>query len=250
MPRRVHGSVSLSEEIEMNLLASILLILVCGVLPGLRTASGGVLPKETSAAIDAAVLNAYRAAAAGFPCEVKGRGKPKMMRWEQVDRCLNDAANRVDWPAFSRQLETARSGTAEVTPAEFNAAVQASLSEHALPYDSVFVVKTKDEMLLPLTNSLLRFVPDDALTGLPVSDKVGTQVGTFTGLYAYERSGGLASANMFRLVLFQYTDKNGHVQSSSGRLLLDSFGVPWKDARSKKGFRLTMEKLKLENPAR
>ncbi|MBP1601339.1 MAG: hypothetical protein H6Q06_1490, partial [Acidobacteria bacterium] len=34
------------------------------------------------------------------------------------------------------------------------------------------------------------------------------------------------------------------------RLLLGSFGVPWKDARTKKGFRLTMEKLKLENPSR
>jgi hypothetical protein len=227
---------------------SILLTLIYGILPGPWPASGGELPKETSAAIDAAVLNAYRAAAAGFPCEIKGRGKPKMMRWEQVDRCLNDAVNKVDWQAFSRQLERARSGTAGVTPSEFSAAVETSLSEHGLPYDSVFTVKSKSEMLLPLTNSLLRYLPDDSLMGLPVSDKAGTQVGTFTGLYAYERSGGLASANMFRLVLFQYTDKNGRVQSSSDRLLLDSFGVPWKDARSKKGFRLTTEKLKLENP--
>ena len=235
---------------EMRFRTAILLTLITGAIPGPRAASGSELPKETSAAVDAAVLNAYRAAAAGFPCEIKGRGKPKMMRWEQVDRCLNDAANRVDWPAFSRQLETARSGTAGITLSEFDAAVQASLAEHALTYDSVFVVKTKNEILLPLTNSLLRFVPDDSLTGLPVSDKVGTQVGTFTGLYSYERSGGLASANMFRLVLFQYTDKNGQVQSASDRLLLDSFGVPWKDARTRKGFRLTMEKLKLENPPR
>ena len=61
---------------------------------------------------------------------------------------------------------------------------------------------------------------------------------------------GLASANMFRLVLFQYTDRDGQVQSSTERLLLDSFGVPWKDARSRKGFRLTMEKLTLEGSPR
>jgi len=232
----------------MRLRASILLILTCGVWPGSSAASGGELPKETSAAIDVAVLDAYRAASTGFPCQIKSRGKPKMMRWEQVDQCLNEATNKVDWPTFSRHLESVRSSTAGITPSEFNAAVEASLSEHALLYESVFVVKAS-EILLPLTNSLLRFVPPDSLTGLAVSDKVGNQVGTFAGLYSYERSGGLASANMFRLVLFQYTDRNGQVQSSSGRLLLDSFGVPWKDARSKKGFRLAMEKLTLANPS-
>jgi hypothetical protein len=233
----------------MRLRASILLILLCGIRPGSSAASGAELPKEAVAAIDAAVLNAYRAASAGFPCQVKGRGKPKMMRWEQVDRCLNDAVNKVDWPAFSRQLEAARAGAAGITSSDFNAAVESSFAEHALLYESVFVVKAS-EILLPLTNSLLRFVPADSLNDLPVTDKVGNQVGTFTGLYSYERSGGLASANMFRLVLFQYTDRNGQVQSASDRLLLDSFGVPWKDARARKGFRLTSEKLTLAGPAR
>ena len=40
------------------------------------------------------------------------------------------------------------------------------------------------------------------ITGLPVTDKVGHQVGSFTGVYSYERSGGLASANMFRYSLY------------------------------------------------
>lgn len=240
---------SLSEANDMKLRTCVLLILICGGWFTSRAASGADLPKETSAAVDAAVLSAYRAASAGFPCEIKGRGKPKMMRWEQVDRCLNDAVNKVDWPALSHQLESMRSSAKGIAPAEFNAAVEASLSEHALLYESVLTVKPT-EILLPLTNSLLRFVPADSLTGLAVSDKVGNQVGTFTGLYSYERSGGLASANMFRLVLFQYTDHNGQVQSSSDRLLLDSFGVPWKDARSRKGFRLTAEKLTLERPSR
>jgi hypothetical protein len=233
----------------MRLAASVFTILICVARPGHPATSGETLPQETSAAIDAAVLNAYRAASAGFPCKVKGRRKPKMMRWEQVDRCLNDAVNRVDWAAFSRQLETARSNAKEIPAPDFNAAVEASLQEHALPYDSVFTVKS-DEILLPLTNSVLRYLPPDSLMGFPVTDKTGTEVGTFSGLYSYERSGGLASANMFRLVLFQYTDRSGKVQSSPDRLLLDSFGVPWKDARSRKGFRLTMEKLTLQSPSR
>ena len=172
-----------------------------------------------------------------------------MMRWEQVDRCLADAVNKVDWAAFSRQLETARSNAKEISASDFNAAVDASLLEHALPYESVFTIKS-DKILLPLTNSVLRYVPPESLMGLPVTDKAGTEVGTFSGLYSYERSGGLASANMFRLVLFQYTDRSGKAQSSPDRLLLDSFGVPWKDAALKKGFRLTMEKLTLQSPPR
>ena len=245
----MHGVPFLSKANDMKLRACVLLILICGGRSSSAAVFGAELPKETSAAIDAAVLSAYRTASAGFPCEIKGRGKPKMMRWEQVDRCLNDAVNKVDWPAFSRQLENMRSSAKGISPAEFNAAVEASLLEHALLFESVLVVKAT-EILLPLTNSLLRFLPADSLTGLAVSDKVGHEVGTFTGVYSYERSGGLASANMFRLVLFQYTDRDGQVQSSSERLLLDSFGVPWKDARSKKGFRLTMEKLTLESSPR
>ena len=224
-------------------------MLICMARPGYPATSDETLPQETSAAIDAAVLNAYRAASAGFPCKVRGRGKPKMMRWEQVDRCLNDAVNKVDWVAFSRQLESARSNAKEIPASDFNAAVDASLLEHALPYESVFAIKS-DKILLPLTNSVLRYVPPESLMGLPVTDKAGTEVGTFSGLYSYERSGGLASANMFRLVLFQYTDRNGKAQSSPDRLLLDSFGVPWKDAALKKGFRLTMEKLTLQSPPR
>ncbi len=233
----------------MRIAASVLTIVICVLYPGYTATSGETLPQETGAAIDAAVLNAYRSASASFPCKVKGRGKPKMMRWEQVDRCLNNAVNRVDWAAFSRQLDTARSNAKEVSASDFNAAVDSSLLEHALPYEAVLTVKS-DKILLPLTNSVLKYVPPESLMGFPVTDKAGTQVGTFSGVFSYERSGGLASANMFRLVLFQYTDRNGNIQSSSDRLLLDSFGVPWKEARSRKGFRLTMEKLTLQSPSR
>jgi hypothetical protein len=38
-------------------------------------------------------------------------------------------------------------------------------------------------------------------------------------------------------------DRNGNVQPAADKLLLDSYGVPWRDARAQRGFRLTSEKL-------
>jgi hypothetical protein len=77
-----------------------------------------------------------------------------------------------------------------------------------------------------------------------VTDKYGTDVGTFAGTYAYERTGGLATANTYRLVLFQYRDRNGNIQTAADKLLLDSFGVPWKSAMAQRGFCLPSDRLK------
>lgn len=222
-------------------IASILiLVLICPA----GAVNGGDLPKAVREGIDAAVADAYRAASAGLPCRIKGRGKPKRFRWEEVDRCLNEAVSRVDWAALSATLEGIRAANKSVTETEFIASVEASISAGALAFDKVFT--TKDEgILVPLTNSLLKFLPPDSLVGLAVTDKAGTQVGTFAGTYSYDRSGGLATANQFRLTLFQYTDRSGNVQAASGRLLLDTYGVPWEEARSQPGFRLPAEKLTL-----
>jgi hypothetical protein len=197
---------------------------------------------DLKSGIDAAVQKAYQSAQTGLPCRVKTRGKPKMLRWEEVDRCLNAAAGRVDWTGVARDLEGVRAAAGRVSDADFNGQVDASLSAHALSFAKVLELKD-DEALLPLTNSVLKFLPADSLQNLPVFAKAGDQVGTFLGPYAYERSGGLASGNTYRLALFQYTDRNGNVQSATDKLLLDSFGVPWKDAAAQPGFRLTVDKL-------
>lgn len=199
------------------------------------------IPKPIHDEIEAAVEHAYQAAAAGFPCKIKSRGKPSMFRWEEVDRCLNGAAGRVDWDGLAVRLEKAREN-ARISTTEFQVSIDAALSARALPYEKLFVVKRED-VLLPLTNSVLKFLPADSLYQLPVTDRVGIRVGTFLGTYSYERKGGLASANSYRLVLFQYADRSGNVQTSSEKLLLDSFGVPWKDARSQSGFRLLSDRL-------
>ena len=199
------------------------------------------LPKELLEKIDTIIAGAYQAAAAKFPCKI-GTGKHRMMSWQKVDRCLNDAAAEVDWEGISKQLEALRVEPTRISIGEFNGAVDTSLAAHALPYEKVFIVKD-ERALLPLTNSVLKFLPADSLHDLPVFDRTGSEVGRFSGVYPYERQGGLASANTYRLMLFQYTDKLGNVQSASEKLLLDSFGVPWKDTHTQPGFRLTSEKL-------
>jgi hypothetical protein len=119
------------------------------------------------------------------------------------------------------------------------------MSAHAIPYNRVFKVKKKDA-LLPLSNTVLKFLPDGSLMDLPVfSKRLKEQIGTFAGAFTYERSGGLSAATTYRLSMFQYKDTKGDLQMPSlqNRLLLDSFGVPWEEASTQPGFRLTIDKL-------
>ena len=165
-----------------------------------------------------------------------------MLRWQSADKCLNLAYERVDWENISRRLqEIQEKGRNE--SADFLSAVEASLSAHAVIYDKVFKVKD-DKALLPLSNSVLKFLPADSLLDLPVTDKTGKKIGTFSGKYTFEKMGEISGTKQ-RHSLFQYTDVNGKMQSSSDRLLLDSFGVSWKDAVQQRGFRLPADKIKL-----
>jgi hypothetical protein len=205
-------------------------------------ASGQSIPDETKVKLDGLIFAAYQTATGQFPCRVRPGGKARILHWQGVDSCLNGAADRVDWRALSDQLETLRSAAGNISKIDFSAAIEAALSDHALTYERVFQIKD-EKVLLPLTNSVLRFLPADSLKDLPVFDKTGTVVGSFAGVYTFERTGALASANTYRLTLFQYTDRNGNVQAAADKLLLDSYGVPWKDVRTQRGFRLTSEKL-------
>lgn len=212
------------------------------LLPALLAACAAAFAQgpraEFQGKVDEIVAEAYRAAARKFPCKVKTRGKPKILRWQQVDRCLNEANDRVDWKGLSRRMEELRKSSG-YSAAEALSAIESSLTAHALPYERVFAVKNK-KALLPLTNSLLKFLPEGSLMNLPVFDKSGSKLGEFAGAFPFEKTGGLNAANTFRMYLFQYTDSKGRMETPAilGRLLLDSYGVPWKDAASQPGFRL------------
>jgi len=198
--------------------------------------------RELEDKIDALIAPAFQSAVGGFPCKLKGRGKPKILHWEDVDECLNNtAAGKVDWQALSIRLVALRDGTRGLSVMEFAAAVDSALAKHTVTFDKMFIVKD-DKALLPLTNSLLKFLPAGSLQDIPVFDKFGTLMGSFGGAYVYESSG---SGNPYHLAMFQYADRNGEFKTAPERLLLDSFGVPWKDAKTQPGFRLPADKLLL-----
>jgi hypothetical protein len=225
-----------------TIIQAFLVALLIGRAP---TVESQVFPKDLKDKIDSIIASVYQEAQLQFPCKVGSGGKFRMMNWPKVDSCLNNAAGRVDWEGVSKQLETLRSGPSRISVGDFSAQVEASLSAHALPLEKVFTVKD-ERALLPLTNSVLKFLPADSFHDLAVFDRTGSKIGIFAGVYTYERVGGLASANTYRLTLFQYTDGAGNVQSATDKLLLDSYGVPWKDARTQPGFRLNSDKLDLK----
>lgn len=204
---------------------------------GRASVAGQSATKAVEAKVDAIVTKAYASALAGLPCKIKTRGKAKMLRWEDVDRCLNDAEQRVDWETLRGEI-----GALGGIPDEIASIADASMAAHAITYDKLFTVSSA-EAHLPLTNSVLKFLPADSLSNLPVIDREGTRIGAFVGTYSFERVGGLATANTYKLALFQYSDVNGNVQSAPDKLLLDAFGVPWKEAAGQRGFRLRIEKL-------
>ena len=218
------------------------------VLPACLASSGMCQDagNDMKAKLDEMIAKAYRSAAEKFPCKVKTRRNTEIMQWQQVDSCLNEASDRVDWEGLSRQIQDLRRSSG-YSSTDMSAAVESSLSAHAISYDKVFSVKDVDA-LLPLTNSLLKFLPEGSLMDFPVYEKSGKQIGTFSGAYSFEKTGGLTEGNVFRMASFQYTDREGNIQNPStlNRLLLDSYGVSWKGAISQPGFRLYSDKLNLK----
>lgn len=202
----------------------------------------GQTPAGAKTGVAAVVAAAYTSAAAQFPCELKSTGKPKMLLWQGITECLNGANDRVDWDGVSRELQKIRDEY-RLSANEIISATESALTDQALPYNKVFSVKEKNrKALLPLSSSLLKFLPDGSLEGLPVFEKKGRRVGVFSGTYAFERAGEV-TGNMSRRKLFQYTAPNGEVQPAAEKLLLDGFGVPWDEAAAQPGFRLSADRI-------
>lgn len=218
-----------------------LILISCTLLLGTSLYASVGPPDQLETRIEAVVTKAYADASAKFPCKLGG-GSGKMLKWQTVSKCLNEQANDgVDWDDVSRQLQGIKKEFG-LSPMEISVLVESSMAKHTIPYEKVFLVKKKNG-LLPLSSSLLKFLPEGSLQGLPVYEKSGTQVGTFSGVYSFEKNGGGLSGSPMRL--FQYTDSKGNFHGSPEKLLLDSFGVPWKDAAPQPGFRLPMDKIVL-----
>ena len=131
-----------------------------------------------------------------LPKKMKTRGKPKIAKWEDVDKMLSELSERFD-------------GT-----------------DCELTFGEIF--RHKDEnVYFPLTNTAVRIAPEEAFTGLVVFAKEGYELGPYAGRVKYERSGGLYARKSYQLYYFQYKDSGGKMQSVGNRLLLDEFVVKW-----------------------
>ena len=228
---------------SMNILIKTILFFSMSLslaLPALGQDNRDELKKK----VDEIIAQAYREASAKFPCRLKTSGKAKMGRWKDVENCVNPAHDLVDWDGHAEALKKIREEE-RVSREDMAIVVEAALSAQALSYDKVFLLNEKEtgKALLPLSNSLLKFLPDNSLAELAVYSNKGDLLGILVGMYSFERSGGLEVLSGYSMVSFQYTDLNGIVQAPGERFLLDLYGVPWRDAWHRRGFRLPSNKL-------
>ncbi len=154
-----------------------------------------------------ALLVASAASADQWPKKIKTRGKPKVARWEEVDKVL-------------ARLEEAR----------------AALSDRrSLTFADLFLIED-DGVLFPLTHSVLKHADEAGLNGLQVFTREGEELGRFAGKYVYEKRGGTVGPEGYDLTYFQYNDKQGRLQvAAAGPYgpLLDNFCLRWGDVKLK-----------------
>ncbi|HSW39296.1 MAG TPA: hypothetical protein VLL97_07380 [Acidobacteriota bacterium] len=215
-----------------RLIATALIGLTGFAAPGFSRIDGQKIQEE----VDAVIVQAYESASQQFPCRIRTGGKNRMLRRADLDRCLNYANNRVDWDSLSKSIQEIRlrHGLQEFDMIDM---VETSLSRHAIPYNRILDIRD-ERALVPLSNSLLKFLPEGSFDDMPVYSREGELLGTFSGIYSFEKRGGLSSAESFQMKYFQYTDFKGNIHTPAERFLLDSYAVPWKEAMYKPGFRL------------
>jgi len=131
-----------------------------------------------------------------LPVKFKTRGQ--RARWEQVDEVLTSLSD--DLRGMSCQIK----------------------------FEEIFRTD-KEELYIPLTNNLVRVVPETKLQGLPVFNQSGERLGEYESRVSYQRSGGLYASDSYTLYYFQYRDTEGEVESSGNHLLLDEFLVRWSE---------------------
>ncbi len=133
-----------------------------------------------------------------LPVNLKTRGSPQRARWEQVDEVLTGLSEELQGMACE------------------------------LKFEEIFRTD-KEELYIPLTNNLVRVVPETILEGLPVFNQSEERLGEYDSRVSYQRSGGLYATDSYTLYYFQYKDPEGDVESSGNHLLLDEFLVLWSD---------------------
>ena len=133
-----------------------------------------------------------------LPVNLKTRRSPQRARWEQVDEVLTGLNEDLRGMACE------------------------------LKFEEIFRTD-KEDLYIPLTNNLVRVVPESILEGLPVFNQSEERLGEYDSRVSYQRTGGLYATDSYTLYYFQYKDPEGEVESSGNHLLLDEFLVLWSD---------------------
>jgi hypothetical protein len=145
------------------------------------------------------------------PKKIKPHGPHRILRFEDIDRRLAEATAWLE----QNRLEMAAGETAEDGKVVFR-------------FEDLFQ-PSRSDVLFPLSNNVLRLVPEASLAGLVVFDGTGTVLGTFSNKYPFTRQG----ERSFTLYFFQYQTSSGALRRTGPDLLLDRFSVRWQDVADK-----------------
>ncbi len=140
-----------------------------------------------------------------LPKEVGKRKGPDRLKWEDVDRILTNIREGLQ----GRECQ--------------------------FTFRALFQVKPKKEQIVyfPLTNNVLRTVPEGSLHGVQVLSMEGKPLGQYDSRVPHEKSGGTLAKKSYTLFSFQFKNPSGEFESVGGRLLLDEYLVKWDDIKDK-----------------
>jgi hypothetical protein len=140
-----------------------------------------------------------------LPQSVGKRKGPVRMKWEDVDKVLSSLTAKLQG------------------------------RDCTFTFGQLFEVKTKkgEEVLFPISNLVVKTVPEASLQGLQVFDFEGKPLGLYDSRVPHERSGGGYALRAYTLFSFQYKNPDGEYESVGGRLIHDDFFVKWSDLRDK-----------------
>ncbi|HEY2934222.1 MAG TPA: hypothetical protein VGK99_20975 [Acidobacteriota bacterium] len=158
----------------------------------------------------------------GFPAKIKS--KNKVARWDQIDQLLNlQLAPKTEGLPDKMKAKAPAGSLGDMFSEKYE--VRKLLSSNGILFSDLFDIGEND--FFPLTNSVLKFVPEGSLEGETVYDKSGQVLGKFAGKSRYERTGGLYGSGGFRLITFQYKTPQGEFRSAGHDNLLDNYVVFW-----------------------
>lgn len=136
----------------------------------------------------------------GLPVQVKTRGKPKRVRWEQANQMM------------PRLREAVKGKPCRLT------------------FGQVFAPKQED-VFFPILDSILRTAPEEELVGVPVFFLDGDQAGHFSNRVIFEKTS-------YTQYYFQYKAGDGELRATNRNLLDYAENKPiylmrWQDIKDK-----------------